>query len=159
MEWGLWSAHYMFFPLLRERNLSPAPAWGASHRRQLSMNFSSVNLSHRQQFSRNCCNVGHYSFRHSLFHCGSPMKSQVLPGDLLWCEFPNEEQQKSLVLFRPKKRSLRGHLIAVFNILMKGARRGSYWPLHLQDVREQFKSSQGRFRVGSQEKVFHVEGG
>jgi len=51
---------------------SPAPAWGPSHRRQFSTNFSKVSPSHGVQ-----------SFRNRLLQYGSPMGSQVLPANLL----------------------------------------------------------------------------
>ncbi|KAK4816220.1 hypothetical protein QYF61_013458 [Mycteria americana] len=66
---------------------SPAPAWGPSHQRQSSMNFSNVSPSHRLQFFMNCSSVGPFhkvqSFRNRLLQCGSPMGSQVLLANLL----------------------------------------------------------------------------
>ena len=66
---------------------SPAPAWGPSHGRQSSMNFSSVSPSHRLQFFTNCTSVGPFhevqSFRNRLLQHGSPAGSQVLPANLL----------------------------------------------------------------------------
>ncbi|KAK4828543.1 hypothetical protein QYF61_027219 [Mycteria americana] len=52
-EWGLRSVHHtLSVPLLPPQgedssHSSPAPAWGPSHRRQSSTNFSSVPPSHR----------------------------------------------------------------------------------------------------------------
>ncbi|KAK4831166.1 hypothetical protein QYF61_015636 [Mycteria americana] len=66
---------------------SSAPAWGPSHRRQSSTNFSNMSPSHRLQFFMNCSSVGPFhrvqSFRSRLLQRGSPMGSQVLPANLL----------------------------------------------------------------------------
>ncbi|KAK4822389.1 hypothetical protein QYF61_014159 [Mycteria americana] len=49
---------------------SPAPAWGPSHGRQSSMNFSNMSPSHGLQFFMNCSSVGPFhgvqSFRNRL---------------------------------------------------------------------------------------------
>ena len=49
----------MFLLLFREKSPSPAPVWGPSRRREFSIYFSSVSLSHGQQSSRKCSNVDH----------------------------------------------------------------------------------------------------
>ncbi|KAK4826015.1 hypothetical protein QYF61_003788, partial [Mycteria americana] len=86
----------------RTPHSSPAPAWGPSHSRQFSMNFSSVSSSHGLQssmnfsnvspshglqFFMNCSSVGPFhgvqSFRNRLLQRGSPTGSQVLPANLL----------------------------------------------------------------------------
>ena len=75
--------------LLRDRtpHSSLASAWGPSHGRQSSMNFSNVGPSHGLQFFTNCSSVGPLpglqSFRHRLLQRGSPTGSQVLPENLL----------------------------------------------------------------------------
>jgi len=65
----------------------PAPAWGPSHRRQTSTNFSNVSPSHELQFFTDCCSVGPshrvQSFSNRLLQHGSPTGSQVLPANLL----------------------------------------------------------------------------
>ncbi|KAK4831745.1 hypothetical protein QYF61_018943 [Mycteria americana] len=66
---------------------SPDPAWGPSHRRQSSMNFSNVSPSRGLQFFTNCSSVGPFcrvqSCRNRLLQRGSPTGSQVLPANLL----------------------------------------------------------------------------
>jgi len=66
---------------------SPAPAWGPTHGRQFSTNFSNVSLSHRLQFM-NCPSVGPshvmQSFRNRLLQREFPTGSQTLPANLLW---------------------------------------------------------------------------
>jgi len=66
---------------------SPAPAWGPSHGRQFSTNWSSMSPSHGVQFFTNCSSVGPFngvqSFRKRLLQRGSPMGSQALPASLL----------------------------------------------------------------------------
>ena len=56
--------------------LSPAPAWGPSHRRQLSMSFSSTGPFCGLQFFTNCSSVGPFhgvqSFRNRLPQHGPP---------------------------------------------------------------------------------------
>ena len=58
-----------------------APAWGPSHKRQSSMDFSNVSPSHRLQFFRNCSSVapfyGVQSFRNRLLQCGILHRLQV----------------------------------------------------------------------------------
>ncbi|KAK4831212.1 hypothetical protein QYF61_016049 [Mycteria americana] len=62
-------------------------AWGPSHGRQSSMNFSNMSPSHRLHCFKNCSSVGPFhrvqSFRNRLLQCGSPTGSQVLPANLL----------------------------------------------------------------------------
>ena len=48
-EWGLWSVHQVVSAAPSSSHASPAPAWGPSHRRQSSMNFSRVSPSHGLQ--------------------------------------------------------------------------------------------------------------
>ena len=73
-EWGLGSVHHtLSLPLLPPQgedssHSAPAPARGPSHRRQSSMNCSSVGPSHGVQ-----------SLRNRLLPRGSPTWSQVLP--------------------------------------------------------------------------------
>jgi len=54
---------------------APSPAWGPSHRRQSSMNCSSVGPSHGLQFFMSCSSMGPshrvQSFRNRLLQCGS----------------------------------------------------------------------------------------
>ncbi|KAK4828634.1 hypothetical protein QYF61_000282 [Mycteria americana] len=70
---------------------SPTPAWGPSHGRQSSTNFSNMSASHGLQFFMNCSSVGPFhrvqSFRSRLLQHGSPTGSQVLPADLLQSGF------------------------------------------------------------------------
>ena len=65
----------------------PTPAWGPSHRRQSSTNFSNRSPSHGLQLLMNCSNVSLFhevpSFRNRLLQRGSYMDSQVLPANLL----------------------------------------------------------------------------
>ncbi|KAM9591174.1 uncharacterized protein ACIBXB_006073 [Morphnus guianensis] len=65
----------------------PAPAWGPSHGRQSSTNFSNVGPSHGLQFFTNCSSMGSFhrvqSFRNRLLQRGSPTGPQVLPENLL----------------------------------------------------------------------------
>ncbi|KAM9591150.1 uncharacterized protein ACIBXB_006064 isoform 2-T2 [Morphnus guianensis] len=66
---------------------SPPPAWGPSHGRQSSTNFSNVGPSHGLQFFTNCSSMGPFhgvqSFRSTLLQRESPTGSQVLPENLL----------------------------------------------------------------------------
>ncbi|KAK4814103.1 hypothetical protein QYF61_008198 [Mycteria americana] len=81
-EWGLRSVHHtLSLPLLPPQekdssHSSPAPAWGPSHTRQSSTNFSNMSPSHRLQFFTNCSSVGPFhgvqSFRNRLLQRGSP---------------------------------------------------------------------------------------
>ncbi|KAK4824286.1 hypothetical protein QYF61_013031 [Mycteria americana] len=81
-EWGLRSVHHtLSLPLLPPQgedssHSSPAPAWGPSHGRQSSMNFSNMSPSHGLQFCMNCSSMGPFhgvqSFRNRLLQCGSP---------------------------------------------------------------------------------------
>jgi len=92
-EWGLRSVHHTFsLPLLPPQgedssHSASAPAWGPSHGRQFSTNFSSVSPSHGLQLFTNCSGVGPFhrvqSFRNRLLQRGSPTGSQVLPANLL----------------------------------------------------------------------------
>ncbi|NXC66527.1 PLCZ1 phosphodiesterase, partial [Anhinga anhinga] len=92
-EWGLWSVHHTLSLLLPPQeedssHSSPAPAWGPSHRRQSSMNFSNVPPSHGLQFFTNLLqhwgpSHGVRSFRNRLLQCGSPVGPQALPANLL----------------------------------------------------------------------------
>ena len=87
-EWGLQSVHHtLSLPLLPPQgkdssHSSPAPAWGPSHGRQSSMNFSNVSPSHGLQFFTNCSSMGPFhrvqSFRNGLLQHGSPVGPQVL---------------------------------------------------------------------------------
>jgi len=65
----------------------PAQVRGPTHRRQFSMNFSNLSLSHELKFITNCCSVslshGVQSFRNRMLQRGSPTGSQVLPENLL----------------------------------------------------------------------------
>ncbi|KAK4828519.1 hypothetical protein QYF61_026941 [Mycteria americana] len=58
-------------------------AWGPSHRRQSSTNFSNMSPSNGLQFFTHCSSVGPFhgvqSFRNRLLQRGSPLGSQVLP--------------------------------------------------------------------------------
>jgi len=67
---------------------SPAPAWGPSHGRQFSINFSNVSPSHGLQLFTNRPSVGPFhgvqSFRNRLLQRESPTGSQALPANLLW---------------------------------------------------------------------------
>jgi len=62
---------------------------GSSHGRQISTNFSSVSPSRGLQLFTNCPSVGPShgvpSLRNGLLQRGSPMGSQALPANLLWC--------------------------------------------------------------------------
>ncbi|KAK4830240.1 hypothetical protein QYF61_009307 [Mycteria americana] len=62
-------------------------AWGPSHGRQFSMNFSNVSPSSGLQFFMNCSSMGPFhrvqSFRNRLLQHRFPMGSQVLPANLL----------------------------------------------------------------------------
>ncbi|KAM9590844.1 uncharacterized protein ACIBXB_005893 [Morphnus guianensis] len=89
--YGQFITHY-FLPLHPPQgedssHSSPAPAWGPSHGRQSSTNFSNVGPSHRLQFFTNCSSMGPFhgvqSFRSTLLQHGSPTGSQVLPENLL----------------------------------------------------------------------------
>ena len=92
-EWGLWSVHHtLLLPLHHPQgqdssHSSPAPAWGPTHGRQSSTNFSNVGPSHGLQFFTNCSSMGPFhsvpSFRSTLLQRGSPTGSQVLPENLL----------------------------------------------------------------------------
>ncbi|KAM9590481.1 uncharacterized protein ACIBXB_005737 [Morphnus guianensis] len=66
---------------------SPAPAWGPTHGRQSSMNFSNVGPSHGLQPFTNCSSMGPFhgvqSFRSTLLQHGLPTGSQILPENLL----------------------------------------------------------------------------
>ena len=89
-DWGHLVTCYLCRSFLlrgRTPQSSPASAWGPSHGRQFSTNFSIVSPSHGLQFFTNCSSVGPFhglqSFKHRLFQCGSPVGSQVLPANLL----------------------------------------------------------------------------
>ncbi|KAK4827986.1 hypothetical protein QYF61_022688 [Mycteria americana] len=64
-------------------------AWGPSHRRQSSTNFSNMSPSHGLQFFKNCSSMDPLhrvqSFRNKLLQCESPAGPQALPGNLLQC--------------------------------------------------------------------------
>ncbi|KAM9639019.1 uncharacterized protein ACIBXB_013710 [Morphnus guianensis] len=80
-EWGSQSVHHTLslplHPLQGQdsSHSSPAPAWGPSHSRQSSTNFSNVGPSHGLQFFTNCSSMrpfhGVQSFRSTLAHCSS----------------------------------------------------------------------------------------
>uniref|UniRef100_A0A663DWR7 Basal body orientation factor 1 n=1 Tax=Aquila chrysaetos chrysaetos TaxID=223781 RepID=A0A663DWR7_AQUCH len=87
------SSSHVAFAAPSSSHSSLAPAWGPSHGKQSSMNFSNVSPSHRLQFFTNCSSMGPFhgvqSFRNRLLQRGSPAGSQVLPENLLqpWCNF------------------------------------------------------------------------
>ncbi|KAK4806754.1 hypothetical protein QYF61_005550, partial [Mycteria americana] len=72
--------------------LDDLKAWGPSHRRQSSTNFSNRSLSHGLQFFMNCSSTGPFygvqSFRNRLLQRGSPMGAEILPANLLLCGPP-----------------------------------------------------------------------
>jgi len=73
-EWGLRSVHHTLVSAAPSSSYSaPAPAWGPSHGRHFSMNFSSVGLSHRLQLFMNCSSVGPF---HVFFPWGAVLQEQ-----------------------------------------------------------------------------------
>ena len=73
---------------------------------------------------------------------------------------PYEDRMKELGLFRLKKRSLWGHLIAAFQYL-KGAHRKDGEGLFLREFSDRmrgigFKLKEGRFRLDIRKKFFTV---
>ena len=71
---------------------SPAPAWGPSHGRQSSMNFSNMSPSHRLQFLVNCSSVGppqgHKCCHQTCSNVGSIHGSTGPARSLLQCGLP-----------------------------------------------------------------------
>ncbi|XP_049649850.1 uncharacterized protein LOC126035357 [Accipiter gentilis] len=103
----LWSVHHMLsLPLLPPQGedssrSSPDPAWGPSHGRQSSMNFSNVTPPHGLQFFTNCSSVGPFhgvqSFRNGLLQRGL-LSLHGVPGparSLLQCRLSTGSQPPS----------------------------------------------------------------
>jgi len=74
----------------------PAPAWGPSHRRQFSTNFSNMSPSHRLQLFTKCPSVGPaHQVQEQAAPAWVPTGSQVLPANLLQRELLSPQVRRS----------------------------------------------------------------